>query len=98
MAVLHSEGRGVMLANTRLLLTMTAQVVLSGLFITGYFFLLWQFMRGNVKVPADYKEMFIALLGVMTAGVGTILAFWFSRQRPSDALVTKPDDGMDSGV
>lgn len=67
--------------HARLLLVMTAQVVLSALFISGYFFLLWQFMRGNVKVPLDYKEMFIALLGVLTAGVGTILGFWFSRQR-----------------
>lgn len=71
--------------HARLLLTMTAQVVLSALFIAGYFFLLWEFMRGNVKVPVDYKEMFIALLGVLTAGVGTILAFWFSRQRPQDS-------------
>jgi hypothetical protein len=69
---------------------MTAQVVLSGLFIAGYFFLLWEFMRGHVKVPVDYKEMFIALLGVLTAGVGTILAFWFSRQRPSDSPGTTP--------
>ena len=70
--------------HTRVLLTMTAQVVLSALFIAGYFFLLWQFMEGNVKVPLDYKEMFIALLGVLTAGVGTILAYWFSRQRPQE--------------
>ncbi len=70
--------------HTRILLVMTAQVVLSGLFIAGYFFLLWEFMQGHVKVPVDYKEMFIALLGVLTAGVGTILAFWFSRHRPND--------------
>jgi uncharacterized protein YneF (UPF0154 family) len=68
-------------ANTRVLLVMTAQVVLSAIFIVGYFFLLWQFMQGNVKVPTDYKEMFIALLGVLTAGVGTILGYWFARQR-----------------
>ena len=71
--------------HTRVLMVMTAQVVLSGLFISGYFFLLWQFLEGNVKVPADYKDMFMTLLGVLTAGVGTILAFWFSRQRPQES-------------
>jgi Zn-dependent protease with chaperone function len=79
--------------HTRLLLVMTAQVVLSGLFIAGYFFLLWQFLEGNVKVPADYKDMFMTLLGVLTAGVGTILAFWFSRQRPTTGD-TPPADGQ----
>ncbi len=66
---------------TRVLLVMTAQVVLSSLFIAGYFILLRDFMRGNVKVPLDYKDMFIALLGVLTAGVMLILNFWFQRQR-----------------
>ncbi len=69
--------------HARLLLIMTAQVVLSAIFIAGYFFLLWQFMKGNVRVPADYKDMYMTLLGVLTAGVGMILSFWFSRQRGS---------------
>ncbi len=70
--------------DVRLLLVMTAQVILSVLFIAGYFWLLIEFMRGNVRVPVDYKEMFMVLLGVLTAGVGTILSFWFQRQRPQD--------------
>ncbi len=69
---------------TRLLLVMTAQVVLSVLFIGGYFWLLIEFMRGNVRVPSDYKDAFVALLGVLTAGIGTILSFWFQRQRAQD--------------
>jgi hypothetical protein len=68
-------------AEAHKLLVMTAQVVLSGLFIAGYFFLMYQFTQGVIKVPADYKDMFTALLGVLTAGVGTILAFWFARSR-----------------
>lgn len=62
----------------------TAQVLLSCLFLGGYFWLLYSFMSGNVRVPLDYKEAFIALLGVLTAGVGTIMAYWFQRQRPPD--------------
>lgn len=68
-------------ANTRVLLVMTAQVILSLAFIVGYFYLLREFMVGHVKVPADYKEMFMTLIGVLTAGVGMILSFWFQRQR-----------------
>lgn len=65
----------------RVLLVMTAQVVLSGAFIVGYFLLVREFMRGNVHVPTDFKEAFIALIGVLTAGVGQILSYWFQRQR-----------------
>ena len=67
----------------RLLLTMTAQVVLSAVFITGYFIILDKFITGKVKPPVEYKDMIIALLGVLTAGVGMILAFWFQRVRSS---------------
>jgi hypothetical protein len=76
---------------TRVLMTMTAQVLISALFIAGYFFLLWRFMEGHVKVPSDYKDMFMTLLGVLTAGVGIILAFWFQRQR--EQTPTPPTGG-----
>lgn len=66
-------------------LVATAQVLLSCLFLTGYFLLVYSFMSGNVRVPVDYKEAFLTLLGVLTAGVGTIMAYWFQRQRPPDS-------------
>jgi len=69
--------------DARLLLVMTAQVVLSAVYIGGYFWVLREFMTGAVKVPADYKELFSGLLGVLTAGVGIILSFWFQRVRSS---------------
>jgi protein-S-isoprenylcysteine O-methyltransferase Ste14 len=65
----------------RVLLVMTAQVVLSAIFIGGYFVLMYQFMVGNVHVPETFKDAFLTLLGVLTAGVGLILSFWFQRQR-----------------
>lgn len=67
--------------DARLLMTMTAQVILSACFVGGYFYILREFLLGNAKVPGDYKEMFSALLGVLTAGVGLILSFWFQRVR-----------------
>lgn len=69
--------------HTRLLLVMTAQVVISVSFIGGYFLLMWQFVKGQVHVPTDFKEMFMTLMGVLTSGVGIILAFWFARARGS---------------
>jgi uncharacterized protein YneF (UPF0154 family) len=69
--------------SARLLLVMTAQVVLSAVYIGGYFWVLREFMTGHVKVPGDYKELFSGLLGVLTAGVGIILSFWFQRVRSS---------------
>lgn len=71
--------------HTRVLLTMTAQVVLSALFIGGYFLLMWQFMKGNVHVPPDYKDAFLPLLGVLTAAVTGIVNYWFQRQRPQES-------------
>lgn len=66
---------------TRVLLVMTAQVVLSAVFIGGYFLVLWLFMKGQVGVPETYKDSFLTVLGVLTAGVMLILNFWFSRHR-----------------
>jgi uncharacterized YccA/Bax inhibitor family protein len=60
-----------------------AQVLLSVVFIGCYFAMLAAFMAGYVRVPENYKDAFTALLGVLTAGVGQILAFWYSRSRPA---------------
>ena len=59
----------------------TAQVGLSALFLLGYFVILILFVTGHIKTPAEWKEALIALLGVITGGVGTILGFWFARSR-----------------
>jgi Zn-dependent protease with chaperone function len=58
-----------------------AQVGLSAIFLLGYFAVLVLFLTGRIATPPEWKEALIALLGVITGGVGTILAFWFSRSR-----------------
>ena len=58
-----------------------AQVLLSVLFLLAYFAVLGAFMLGWVKTPAEWRDALIALLGVITGSVGTIMAFWFSRAR-----------------
>lgn len=63
--------------------TAYAQILLTILFIGGYFIILWTFMKGEVRVQADYKDAFTALLGVLTASVVQLMSYWFSRQRTS---------------
>lgn len=66
---------------TRVLMVMTAQVVLSAMFIGGYFLILWRVLHGEIMPPEEYKDVVITLLGVLTAGVMLILNYWFQRQR-----------------
>jgi hypothetical protein len=39
------------------------------------------FITGNVATPVEWKDTLAALLSVLTAGVLTILGFWFNRSR-----------------
>ena len=61
-----------------------AQISLSALFIIGYFTILFLFLTGHVSVSLEWKDTIAALFGVVTAGVGVILAYWFARQRPAN--------------
>jgi len=67
--------------------TAYVQAILSFLFIGTYFFILIKFMDGGVRVPAEFKDAFTALLGVLTATVVNVISFWFSRQRQSSDSV-----------
>lgn len=58
-----------------------AQVTLSVVFLAGYFAVLILFVLGYIRTPPEWKEALIALLGVITGGIGTILGFWFARSR-----------------
>lgn len=57
------------------------QVLLGALFILGYFAVVGGFMLGYVRVPSDFREAFIALIGVVTASVVQIVSYFFARQR-----------------
>lgn len=58
-----------------------AQILLSIVFLAGYFGVLATFLLGYIKTPPEWKEPLIALLGVITGSVLTIVSFWFQRQR-----------------
>ncbi len=63
----------------------TAQVVLSVLFLAGYFLVLSAFLLGWIRTPKEWEQALTALLGVITGSLTTIVAFWFSRSRESNA-------------
>jgi hypothetical protein len=65
--------------------SLIAQIVLSLVFIVGYLWLVKEFMSGEARVAADMKDVFIALVGVITGSVVTIVNFWFSSSRSSQA-------------
>lgn len=70
-----------------------AQISLSAIFLIGYFAILGAFLLGFTKVPLEWKDTFQTLLGVLTAGVGTILGFWFSRSRGGNDPPVNQGDG-----
>ena len=59
------------------------QVVLSTLFIGGYFVILGLFFSAKLIVPMS--EAFMVMLGVLTAGVPQILNFWLGSSRGSQS-------------
>lgn len=65
------------------------QSILSGVFLLGYFLVVGLFMGGFVAVPAEFRDTFSVLLGVLTANIPGIMQFWFgssSGSKNKDAL------------
>lgn len=56
---------------------MTPQVILSFLFIFGYFFIIWALFSGVISMPDQIRDAGNMLLGVLTSGIPMILRFWF---------------------
>ena len=69
---------------------MRPQMMLSLLFIGGYFIILSAFFVGRIEISPELKEPFLILLGVITANVPSIMQFWFGTssgsQRKTDIL------------
>jgi hypothetical protein len=59
------------------------QTLLTMLYLVGYFLTLHAFIEGRVKTPLEWQDTLKSLLAVLTAGVLSILYFWFNRSRGS---------------
>lgn len=57
------------------------QGFLTMLYLFGYFLTLHAFIEGRVKTPLEWQDTLKSLLAVLTAGVLSILYFWFNRSR-----------------
>lgn len=66
-------------------MSLLAQILLSGLFVVGYFGMLYLFMTGNVRVPVELRDIFNNLIGVLTAMILLVMNFWFASSRSSQA-------------
>lgn len=61
-----------------------SQIALSILFFSGYFGVVILFLLGHSSVPAELRDIFSGLIGLLSAGGLMILQFWFSRSRPQE--------------
>jgi len=73
-------------------ITVAAQLVLSCVFLVAYFFILVMYVLGYAQVATVWRDQVGVLLGVLTAGVGSIVGFWFNRQRHQ----RKDEEGAES--
>ncbi len=53
------------------------QIILSAVFIVGYFFILGLLVSGTLMISSEVKETVILLIGLLTREVPTIMQFWF---------------------
>lgn len=62
---------------------MRPHIVLSTVFLAGYFTVLGLMMTGNLAIDPEFKTELSILFGVITANVPTIMAFWFGSSHGS---------------
>jgi hypothetical protein len=62
-----------------------AQILLTIIFLIGYFVVLTSFLKGKAIVDPTWKDTVQALISVLTGGVLLILNYWFARQRSSSS-------------
>jgi hypothetical protein len=72
------------------------QIILSGAFMFGYFITLILLLLGEIKVPAEWKDTFNVVFGVITANLPSIMAFWFgssfgSKEKTAALANSSPD-------
>lgn len=70
-------------------INMLPQIILSTVFILGYFVLVFILFSGQIKIDDSIRDMSNVLIGVITANVPSIMQFWFgsshgSKQKTED--------------
>ena len=73
------------------------QMILSALFVGGYFIILSLYITGHVMIEATLKDTVTVLIGIMSASVTGIMGFWFgssfgSREKTAALAASQPAD------
>lgn len=53
------------------------QIVISAIYIVGYFYVLHSILSGDISIPAEMQRQVDVLLGGLTLAIPMILQFWF---------------------
>ena len=53
------------------------QIVIGGVFIVGFFLIVYDLMNRTAELPAGIKETLILLFGVIVGSVKDVVGFWF---------------------
>ena len=69
--------------------SMAPQCVLSVIFIGGYFGLVYMLFGGYIDINESIRDMANILIGVMTANIPQIMAFWFGSSHSSKVKTDK---------
>ena len=69
--------------------TLWPQIILSCLFVGGYFALIFTLFSGQFVLDDSIRDMSNILLGVLTAGIPMILRFWFGGSPGDDSQMEK---------
>lgn len=73
------------------------QIILSGLYVTGYFVILFSLMNGWITIPVEVRDTVTVLIGMLTTAIPIILGFWFgssfgSREKTHALAASRPAD------
>lgn len=68
------------------------QIILSAMFIGGYFFVLYGLLDGEITIKDAIKDTALLLIGLLTREVPTIMQFWFGSSMGSKEKTLKPQE------
>jgi hypothetical protein len=71
--------------------TIIAQLLLSVMFVVGYFFVFWLYATGRIMVPDELRDAFSSISGGVTQTLGIVMFFWFQRNRESSTPSNKEE-------
>ena len=69
--------------------SLVPQMILSCIYISGYFALIYLLLFGDVELKASISDMAKVLIGIMTTAIPMILQFWFGSSHGSKNKETR---------